>query len=215
MLYCRQMASETREVILRTLRAHGRCTVKELADAAGISPVSVRHHLSSLQADDLIQSEEVRHGVGRPLHVYSLTEEAHELFPTRYFRLTNRLLGEIKESLTDEAFQHVLSGVADAMADSYASQLEGLPLEQRLRRLVELLDEEGFSAEVERRGGELMIRELSCPYFQVGMQHPEVCTIDQTFIAKALSLPVERVHCVLDGDAHCAFSVHVEENQIA
>jgi predicted ArsR family transcriptional regulator len=81
--------------------------------------------------------------------------------------------------------------------------------------LVELLDEEGFSAEVERRGGELMIRELSCPYFQVGMQHPEVCTIDQTFIAKALSLPVERVHCVLDGDAHCAFSVHVEENQIA
>lgn len=208
------MASETREVILRTLRANGRCTVKELAEAAGISPVSVRHHLSTLLADSLIQSEEVRHGVGRPLHVFSLTEEAHELFPTRYFRLTNRLLGEIKENLTDEAFQHVLSGVANAMAETYASQLEGLPLEQRLRRLVELLDEEGFSADVERRGGELMIRELSCPYFQVGMQHPEVCTIDQTFIAKALSLPVERVHCVLDGDAHCAFSVQVEEKQI-
>jgi DeoR family suf operon transcriptional repressor len=215
MLYSRKMASETRDVILRTLRANGRCTVKELAEAAGISPVSVRHHLSALQADDLIHSEEVRHGVGRPLHVYSLTEEAHELFPTRYFRLTNRLLDEIKESLTDEALQLLLSSVADSMADSYANQLEGLPLEQRLRRLVELLDEEGFSAELERREGEFMIREMSCPYLQIGMQHPEVCTIDQAFIAKALSLPVERVRCMLDGDAHCAFSVRVEGNQIS
>jgi DeoR family suf operon transcriptional repressor len=215
MLYSRLMASETRDVILRTLRANGRCTVKELAEVAGISPVSVRHHLSSLQANDLIQSEEVRHGVGRPLHVYSLTEEAHELFPTRYFRLTNRLLDEIKESLTDDALQLLLSSVADSMANGYANQLEGLPLEQRLRRLVELLDEEGFSAELERRESEFMIREMSCPYLQIGMQHPEVCTIDQAFIAKALSLPVERVHCILDGDAHCAFSVRVEENQIS
>lgn len=209
------MASETREVILRSLRAKGRCTVKELAEAAGISPVSVRHHLSALQADALIQSEEVRHGVGRPLHMYSLTDEAHELFPTRYFRLTNRLLGEIKESLPQEALHLLLASVADTMAADYATQLEGLPLEQRLRRLVELLDEEGFAAEVERHGDELMIRELSCPYLQIGMQHPEVCTIDQSFIAKALSLPVERVRCLLDGDAHCAFSVKVEEYQIA
>ena len=209
------MASETRAVILRALRAKGRCSVKELAEAAGISPVSVRHHLSALQADDLIHSEEVRHGVGRPLHMYSLTDEAHELFPTRYFRLTNRLLGEIKESLPQEALHLLLASVADTMAADYATQLEGLPLEARLRRLVELLDEEGFAAEVERRGGELMIRELSCPYLQIGMQHPEVCTIDQSFIAKALSLPVERVRCLLDGDAHCAFSVQVEENQVA
>jgi DeoR family suf operon transcriptional repressor len=209
------MASETREVILHTLRANGRCTVKELAEAAGISPISVRHHLSTLQADDLIQSEEVRHGVGRPLHVYSLTEEAHELFPTRYFRLTNRLLGEIKENLTNEDLQLLLSSVADSMAEGYAHQLEGLPLEKRLQRLVELLDDEGFSAEFERRGDELIIREMSCPYLQLGMQHPEVCAIDQAFISKALSLPVKRVRCILDGDAHCMFSVQVEESQVS
>jgi predicted ArsR family transcriptional regulator len=149
------------------------------------------------------------------MHVYSLTEDAHELFPTRYFRLTNRLIGEIKENLTNDALQILLSNVANSMASTYASQLESLPLEARLRRLAELLDEEGFSAEVERKGNELMIREMSCPYIQVGMQHPEVCTIDQLFIAKALSLPVERVRCVLDGDAHCAFSVQMEDNQTA
>jgi len=204
------MASETRETILRTMRARGHCTVKELAEAAGISPVSVRHHLSSLQAEGLIALEEVRHGVGRPHHVFSLTEEAHELFPTRYFRLTNRLLGEIKELMPVGSVEGLLTGVADAMAGDYANQLQGLPLEKRLRRLVELLDEEGFGAELERRGDEVVIRELSCPYYQIGQAHPEVCVIDQTFIAQALSLPVERVRCVLDGDAHCAFSVPLE-----
>jgi DeoR family suf operon transcriptional repressor len=119
MLYCPRMASETREIILKTLRARGNCTVKDLAEAAGISPVSVRHHLSSLLADDLIQSEEVRHGVGRPRHVFSLTEDGYELFPTRYYRLTNRLLGELKETLPDRSVQTLLFGVADSMAEDW------------------------------------------------------------------------------------------------
>jgi len=204
------MASETRESILRSLRSRGGCTVKELADLAGISPISVRHHLSSLQADGLIQLEEVRHGVGRPHHVFSLTDQARELFPTRYFRLTNRLLGEIKDVMPVGSIEGLLSGVAENMAHDYASQLEGLPLERRLDRLTELLDEEGFSAEVERRGDEVIIRELSCPYFQIGQQYPEVCMIDQAFIARALALPVERVRCILEGDTHCAFSIPLE-----
>jgi len=158
--------------------------VKELAEAAGISPVSVRHHLASLQADGLIQLDEVRHGVGRPRHEFSLTEQALELFPSRYLRLTSRLLDEIKGSFSEEYVEGLLSSVADAMAADYTAQLQGLPLEERLVRLAELLDEEGFAA---------------------------VCLIGQSFIAKALSLPVERVRCVLDGDAHCAFTVQIEE----
>ena len=205
-----QMASVTRESILRTLRSRGGCTVKDLAGAAGISPISVRHHLSSLQADGLIHQEEVRHGVGRPYHLFTLTDQARELFPTRYFRLTNRLLGEIKDVMPDGSIEGLLSGVAESMAHDYASQLQGLSFERRLDRLTELLDEEGFSAEIERRSDEIIIRELSCPYFQVGQQHPEVCMIDQAFIAQALALPVERVRCLLEGDAHCAFSIPLE-----
>ena len=43
------MANETRDLIVRTLRTRGKCTIKELAEAASVSPVSVRHHLSNLQ----------------------------------------------------------------------------------------------------------------------------------------------------------------------
>jgi predicted ArsR family transcriptional regulator len=201
------MATSTRETILRTLRGQRRCTVSDLAEASGVSPVSVRHHLANLQAEGLVQAEEVRHGVGRPRHVFSLSDIGLDHFPSRYFHLTRRLLTEIKEHLPEGQVDRLFSGVAQSMAHSYASEMEALPLPHRLDRLVQLLNQEGFSADLQREGDQVLIRELSCPYYRIGQQHPEVCMIDQAFIATALSLPVERVSCLLDGDVHCAFSV--------
>lgn len=203
----REMTTPTRDTILRTLRSRGRCTVNDLAEASGVSPVSVRHHLANLQAEGLIQAEEVRHGVGRPRLVFSLSDNGLDQFPSRYYHLTQRLLAEIKESMPAGQVGDLLSGVAQSMAESYASELELLPLPQRLERLVQLLNQEGFDADIQREGETVLIRELSCPYFRMGQQHPEVCRIDQSFIATALSLPVERVTCLLDGDVHCTFSV--------
>lgn len=203
------MTSPTRDTILRTLRSQGKCTVKELADAAEVSPVSVRHHLSNLQAEDLVQVEEVRHGVGRPHHTFTLTEKALELFPTRYYRLANRLIEELKGSLPEDKVDELFGRVAVSMADQFAKELKSLPLEERLKRLVALLAEEGFDAELEKSGDSLMIHELSCPFLHVGQEHPEVCILDQSLIARALSLPVERVTWLLQGDLHCTYAVEL------
>ncbi len=205
------MTSPTREVIVRTLKAQGKCTVNDLAEAAEVSPVSVRHHITALQAQDLVLAEEVKHGVGRPYHVFSLTEKAFELYPGRYFKLTNRLLDEIKDHVSEELVTELFTGVANAMATQYASQLQGLPLEERLPRLMEMLGEEGFDAEYEWQGDEVVIREFGCPYVRIGRAHPEVCAVDTRFIATALDLPTERVNCLLDGDTHCTFTLKVLE----
>jgi predicted ArsR family transcriptional regulator len=203
------MSTKTRDTILRTLRVRGKATVKELADAAGVSPVSVRHHLTHVQAEGLVTAEEVRHGVGRPRLRYSLTEGGLELFPTRYLQLASRLVEEMKDSLSQDKVAELFTGVASSMAAGFAEELAGLPLDARLQRLVEILSAEGFDAEVERREGQVLIRERSCPYFQIGKRHREVCTIDQGVIAQALSVPAERVSCLLDGDLNCTFTVNL------
>jgi len=203
------MASPTRDLVLRTLRARGKCTIRELASAAEVSPVSVRHHLSALQASGLVAAEEVKHGVGRPYHAFTLTEKALEMYPGRYFRLTNRLLDEVKGHLPEGLVSQLFSGVATAMADEYAAQLEGLPLKDRLPRLIEMLAAEGFDAEYEWQDDQVVIREFGCPYLQVGREHPEVCAVDTRFIATALDLPIERINCLLDGDTHCTFTLKV------
>src|SRR3972149_5734435 len=132
------MTSPTREMILRTLKAQGKCTVKGLAASAGVSPVSVRHHLSGLLAEDLVVAEEVKHGGGRPYHEFSLTEKAIELYPGRYFRLTNRLLDEIKGHISQDLVAELFSGVAGALAQPSAPPLVCLPFEKRLPRLMEM-----------------------------------------------------------------------------
>jgi predicted ArsR family transcriptional regulator len=42
----------TRDRILQTLLRKPRSTINELAEAVGINPISVRHHLTNLQMED-------------------------------------------------------------------------------------------------------------------------------------------------------------------
>ena len=208
------MTSGTRDTILRALRVQDKRTVKELAEKVGISPVSVRHHLTHLQADGLVQAKEVRRGVGRPHHVFLLTDDGREQFPSRYFRLINLLLSELKDTLSDDKVAQIFTAIADSLAERYADELELLPIMERMQRLIELLAEEGFDAELEVQGDRFIIRELSCPYYKLAQEHPEVCILDYGFIAKSLSLPVERVTSLRKGDPHCAFSVSVKPEEI-
>lgn len=197
----------TRERILQTLLSHPRSTINELADAVSINAISVRHHLTSLQADGLVAAEEERHGVGRPRLVYFLTERGLERFPTNYFRLTNRLLDQMKETLPAATVNSLFSQMASNLASGYSQQIQTMSIEEKLNLIKDLLVEEGFSVEWEKQGEQYAIHEITCPYFHVGQSHPEVCTVDQTVISTVLSIPVEKINCVLRGDAHCTYLI--------
>ncbi len=160
-----------------------------------------------MQSDGLITAEEERHGVGRPRLVYFLTEKGLERFPTRYFRLTNRLLDQIKESLPDETIQKLFEQMATDVAAKYPSMNPNLSMEQKLEALKGILAQEGFVVDWEKTADNYQIHEVTCPYYHVGQSHPEVCSIDQTLISSMLSIPAEKVHCVLRGDANCTYVI--------
>lgn len=197
----------TRERILQTLLNHPQSTIQDLANAVGINAISVRHHLTSLQAEGLINAEEERHGVGRPRLVYVLTEKGLEHFPTRYMRLTNRLLDQMKEALPPAAIHKLFTQMAEDIAADYVEQIKPLSVEEKLEFIKDLLDQEGFSVEWERQGENYLIHEISCPYYHVGQVHPEVCTVDQTLISEVLSIPAHKINCLLRGDSHCTYVI--------
>jgi DeoR family suf operon transcriptional repressor len=197
----------TRDRILQTLLRHPRSTINELAEAVSINPISVRHHLTNLQVEGLVTAEEERHGVGRPRLVYFLTEDGLEKFPTRYVRLTTRLLSQIKEKFPRPMIGEIFKEVAINLAAEHEEQLKGLSMEERLDALGDLLAEEGFVVEWERKDQEYHIHEITCPYLQVGQTHPEVCVVDQTLISKMLATPAEKIQCILSGAPHCTYVV--------
>jgi DeoR family suf operon transcriptional repressor len=197
----------TRDRILQTLLRQPRASINELAEAVGINPISVRHHLTNLQMEGLVDAQEERHGVGRPRLVYMLTEEGMERFPTRYLRLTTRLLAQMKESMPQPMVSKLFTQVAEDLAAEYVEQVKGLSMEERLETVKELLAEEGFTVEWEKAANGYLIHEITCPYYQIGQNHPEVCTVDQILISKMLALPANKVQCILEGNAHCTYLV--------
>lgn len=201
----------TRERILHTLRNNPRSTISDLAEAVGINSISVRHHLNSMLADSLVSAEEERHGVGRPRLVYFLTDKGLEKFPTRYYRFTNRLLDELKDSLPAETVEKIFTSMAQGVAQEHAREAENLSLDARLVLLKKLLSEEGFEVDLERDSQSLRINEISCPYLHVGQAHPEVCSVDQTLISTVLAVPAQKINCVLNGDNHCTYIIPLSQ----
>ena len=199
--------STTRDEMLRIMKARGQLSVAELAQHLSISGVSVRHHLSTLQAEGLVRTTEVRHGVGRPHLAYSLTEAANERFPARYLRLSDRLLDELKTALPPQALEEMFTRMADGMVAEYASRLQGKSIEEKMSLLIELLGTEGFLAHWNRTGETISLTEYNCPYLTIGQRHPEVCAIDQSVIGKMLNASVEKTTCVLNGAEACVFVI--------
>ncbi len=199
----------TRDLVLRTLLAQPKCTVNELADKVGISPISVRHHIASLEAEGLIKSEDERHGVGRPRQVFFLSQSGVEQFPTRYVRLTIRLLESLKETMPETMINKLFTQMAEDLAKdlSDGAELNKLNMKERLNLVKQMLQREGFNIEWEQLEDGYQISEASCPYYYIGHNHPEVCTVDQILISTVLSVPAEKVKCILNGDSICTYLV--------
>ncbi len=196
----------TREIILETIKANRQAKVEQLAEAANVSPVTVRHHINSLLAEGLIEATSVRRKVGRPYYVYSLSEQGQEMFPKRYVRLTNRLLDELKSVMPQEAIEQIFKGVVQGVVNEHRTHFEGLPLEQRLDYLVDLLGEEGFLASWQKTADGYTLTEHNCPYYSIGQEHGEICIIDKELILSVVQTPVTQRSCMLAGADCCQFT---------
>lgn len=195
----------TRDRILQTLLLNPNSTIGDLAEAVDINSVSVRHHLTNLQAEGLVQSAEVRHGVGRPRLVYSLTDNGAELFPTRYLRLVNHLFAQLKNRMSKKDLEKILVQIASDISADQVNKIRTLPVDEKLAFVQQFLVKEGYIIEWEKKGSNYIINEISCPFNQISVSHPEVCVIDKTIFSTLLSVPVEKVKCILSGDSHCAY----------
>jgi len=203
----------TREKILRRLLAFPGSTINDLADTVGINGISIRHHLTALEAEDLVSSSEERHGVGRPHLTYTLTDKGVELFPTSYLRLTRRLLTELKEKLSSEELKSLFQDIGEEIAKGYEPELHNKSIGERLDLLKSILTREGFIVEWQRSGMSYTLTSLSCPYYKIGMDYPEICSLDHALISKFFSGSVEIETCILRGEDHCVYQIPLQQEE--
>ncbi len=210
-----QIIHTTRRAVLDALRAAGQATINQLAASVGVKAITIRHHLSALQAEGLVEVEEKRQTVGRPVHLYRLTSQADDLFPQRYHELVERLLDQVKQTFPPETVEMLINSLAASVADNVRLEFQQLPPEERQRHLIDLLAREGFMARWRHTEDGMELVEYHCPYYRVGQRHPEICRIDETLIRVAMNSDVAKEACLLSGDPACTFVITSGQNEVS
>ena len=201
---------KTRRQILDILKRKRTASLDELAREIGLSAVTVRAHLSVLERDDLVASDEVRGRIGRPHFVYSLEKGAEEYFPAEYHMVAHRFLDGFKAVASPDQMERLVDHVATQWATQHAGRLSGKGLEDRIDEAVRIRCEEGAMAEWERCDHGYKIRQHNCPAFRIAQAHPEVCEAELEYIRKMLGVTVEREGFSHADSPQCSFRIYAQ-----
>jgi len=202
-----------RRRILLQLRQGGPATPARLAADLGASRNGVLQQLRALEAGGLVAHSPVRHGVGRPRHLYDITPEAQELFPANYDGLAVSLIGAIARVGGPELIDMVVSERRASLAERARRHLDeragpDAPLRARVRELAVFQDGLGYLAEsVETPDGELRIRQHNCAIHRVASSEPAVCRAELELFRELLGEQVERETHIASGDRSCTYRV--------
>lgn len=202
-------AGGTRERILVLLRRHGRLSAPRLAELLQLTPVGVRRHLALLERDGLVDATTVKPKRGRPTAVYRLTDDGLETFPRHYDEVAREALAFLKgrDAATLAQF---LAWRNERLAASYAGRVEGATLAERTDALAEVLNEQGFMAEVEPADGGLRLCQHNCTVEHLAAALPDLCASEAELFERLLGTRVEREATIVDGAVRCETRIDLD-----
>lgn len=183
----RRFFESTRGRVVSLLRWR-RHTVEELAGELELTDNAIRSHLAVLERDGLVRQQGFRRGTGKPSYDYELTAEAEQLFPKAYEPVLRGILDVLAQSLTPQEYEAILQETGRRLAAG-APRVDG-PLAERLNAAVELLGALGGLAIVEATGDEYAIQGYSCPLLAIVPDHPDVCRLAEALLSDVVGVPV-------------------------
>lgn len=204
----------TRQEILSILREEKQATVEDLAERLELTPMTIRHHLNVLQAQNLVMASKVRRSkkVGRPRLVYTLTDAADELFPSGYGELARRLVSEVKETMGEEETRALFRRIAADLAAEAPAREKDQSFEDRLDQVSDFLEEQGFLSRWEKTDEGYVLTNINCPYRRVSREHGEVCILDMELLERLLDVEPQRRESMRSGGTACSFLLKPNES---
>lgn len=205
------MSETTVDRILFRLKTRGPESIADLSAAFGVTSEAVRQLLVKLEADGLVSFEDQRAGRGRPKRLWRLTETGHARFPDRHSDLSLALLDAVRAEFGEEGLDRLIARREGEQRQAYRLASEGADsLEQKVARLADLRDREGYMAEWRREeDGALLLIENHCPICAAAAACRNLCRSELSVFREALGSDavVERVDHILAGGRRCAYRV--------
>ena len=201
-----------RRAILVHLRRHGAGSPDAIAASLGASRSGIAQQLRALEAAGLVSRAAVRHGVGRPRHLYDVTEDAQGLFPSNYEGLASGLIAAIVQLGGDQLLDDVMAArsrqAGARLRDGLAAVLPpDAPLADRVRELARLQDGQGYLAEAEVEDGAIRLVQHNCAVHEIAKANGSACRAELAMFRDLLGPGVERECHILAGDRCCTYRV--------
>ena len=205
--------SNLRRDLLLRLRLDGPSSPDQLAERLGASRTGVLQQLRALEDAHLVTRQTVRHGVGRPRHLYDVTADAQDLFPSNYDALAAGLLAAIEavggDDLLDQVFaarrRQLGDRVREHMAENVGSEA---PLADRVRELAVIQADQGYLADaVLGTDGTIRLREHNCAIYHIAADSPAACQAELELFAEVLGADVVREQHIASGDRSCTYRI--------
>ncbi len=190
---------------LERLHQLGGGTIQEICADLGVTATAVRQRLVRLQGLKMIARELVRAGRGRPHHVYRVTQAALCELGDNYAELAQILWREMRNIEEPSVRERLVSRVEDALVAQFGKIAPRAPLTDRMSQLTAALRDRGFQVEIDQSGLLPILRENSCPYFELASEDSAICELEQAVFRRVLGADVKLTQCCLDGHHCCEF----------
>ena len=211
----------TKQRIIEHLQVVHTSTAPEMARMCDVTDAAMRQHLEQLETEGLIRRDSqpntgtsrgrpAVHWVLNPDRLQSISDSFPATFPDRHHDLAVDLLLGIADSFGPEATQSVLARRGERLAQHYQSLLADLPLTQRVERLADIRDAEGYRAEASvEADGSLLLTEHHCAIAQAAAACAGLCDSELVVFRTALGpeTTVERVQFAPAGDGRCSYRI--------
>jgi len=204
--------SALRRAILHHLRRMGPSAPDAIAAALGSSRSGIAQQLRALDSAGLVARTAVRHGVGRPRHLYDVTPDAQDLFPTNYDGLATGLMAAILEIGGDSLLEDVFAARRRQAEVRLRERIDealpaDAPIAHRVRELARLQDELGYLSEAVFDDGEIRLLEHNCAVFDVARTNAAACSAELELFRSVLGADVVRERHIAAGDRCCEYRV--------
>ena len=206
--------SDPKRKILYYLKVMNRAGLNDLSKAMKISRMAVHKHLSDLQDRGLVESIEIRKGVGRPTMQYSLSSTGKTAFPKSYGDIAIHALDYLEKKMGKDAVESVLRERQKELIEKYSIRMKDMEFDDKVKELARIRDEEGYIAESkkDRKRNSHTLLEYNCPIIMIAEKHWEACSIETELFENILDAEVQVTHRAVKGDSICKFLIKETSN---
>lgn len=198
----------SRRHILDLLKRRGDASAGEIADELGMTRENARQQLQLLEQEGWIaRSERSADGAGRPAVGFRITAAGDHLFPKNYDQLSMTLVDAVAEQLGPEALVKLLSAITEQQVRHWEPKLAGLSLPERIKALKDIYVEDDPHTSMRKEARGYVLVERNCPFLNVAMRRPQLCSITVNTLTRLLGVKVVREERFQDGDRRCVFRV--------